>query len=255
MPIDWSRLEHAYGSAADVPQLFEQVGDPDMAEEGWDGLFSSLCHQGTVYPASFAALPVLADIATGRRPGDRQAALALAGGIVAGERHLHQPGHVRAHYPQALAELHRMAQHYLTEEPFEDVGSDYLYLLETLLAFEGVPVWSEDLHRGLHDVECPSCLQSLEIDLFHRPPGTYRRDPHATVRLVNMKGPTLTGVYPAAPPDLKPLASRLYRMAAEAGQPAAAEHLTFLFGRATCPDCGRDFSVAAQVEAFRESRS
>jgi hypothetical protein len=37
-------------------------------------------------------------------------------------------------------------------------------------------------------------------------------------------------------------------MAGDAGQTAAAEHLTYLFGRATCPDCHVDFSVAERIE-------
>lgn len=252
MSIDWSRLEHAYGSAADVPQLFEEVADPELADEAWVELWSCLCHQGTVYSASFAALPVLAEIATGRKPGDHWQAIALAGCIVVGERRLHKPGYARARYPDAIAELHRMAQHHLTKEPFEGDEEDYFYPLEALLAFEGVPVWSESLFPRLYDVECPSCSESLEIDFTEDHPGTRRRDPHGRL---NFKGPTLTGVRPVAPAELQPLASRLYRMAVQAGQSAAAEHLTCLFGHTTCPNCGEDFSLPEQIEAYRRNSS
>ena len=79
MTLDWSRLKHAYGSASDLPRLFEGIGDPEAADIAWEDLWASLCHEGTVYTASFAALPVLADIATGRKPGARGQALGLAG--------------------------------------------------------------------------------------------------------------------------------------------------------------------------------
>ncbi|MEU0564658.1 hypothetical protein ABZ297_04550 [Nonomuraea sp. NPDC005983] len=251
MSTDWSRLEHAYGVATDLPQLFEEVGDPELAPNAWHELWSSLCHQGTVYPASFAALPVLADIASSRMPGDQRAAISLAGRIVAEETQLHRPGYCRQRYPAEIDELHRIVQRHLTEEPFEGDEHDYLYPLEDLLAFEGVPVWSECLLPNLHDVICPSCSECLEIDLHHSPdPGTRRRDPHESVRKLNFKGPTVTGIRPAEPADLQPLASRLYRMAVKAGQAAAAEHLTYLFGRTTCPACTVDFSVAEQIESF-----
>ncbi|MFG3442256.1 hypothetical protein ACGF0J_33865 [Nonomuraea sp. NPDC047897] len=204
-----------------------------------------------MYPASFAALPVLADIASSRMPGDQRAAISLAGRIVAGETQLHQPGYCRKRYPAEIDELQRIVQRHLTEEAFEGDEHDYLYPLEDLLAFEGVPVWSECLLPNLHDVICPSCSEHLEIDLSHSStPGTRRRDPHESVRKLNFKGPTLTGIRPAKPADLQLLASRLHRMAVKAGQTAAAEHLTYLFGHTTCPACAADFSVPKQIEAF-----
>jgi hypothetical protein len=65
----WFSLQHAYGSAEDIPALLREItAEPatSSASEGpWFGLWSALCHQGDVYPASFAAVPhivqVLAD--------------------------------------------------------------------------------------------------------------------------------------------------------------------------------------------------
>jgi len=57
----WSELRHAYGEASDIPGLLSQLaGYPSEAsyqDEPWFTLWSSLCHQGDVYPASFAAVP------------------------------------------------------------------------------------------------------------------------------------------------------------------------------------------------------
>ncbi|MCR9247315.1 MAG: hypothetical protein NXI31_19975 [bacterium] len=58
----WSELRHAYGGAADTPDRLRQVlEDPlpkaDTNAEPWFSLWSSLCHQGDIYPASFAAVP------------------------------------------------------------------------------------------------------------------------------------------------------------------------------------------------------
>ena len=57
---DWTNLTHAYGSAANIPQLLRQLESlpsSDGNAEPWFPLWSALAHQGDVYPASFAAVP------------------------------------------------------------------------------------------------------------------------------------------------------------------------------------------------------
>jgi hypothetical protein len=74
--IDWSALTHAYGSAEDVPDLLRRLAAGDEAEDdaGEDefeaedesalsDLWSCICHQGSVYPATVPAVPFLAEIA------------------------------------------------------------------------------------------------------------------------------------------------------------------------------------------------
>lgn len=56
----WSELQHAYGSAADIPELLVQLQQLPNSEgdaEPWFTLWSALAHQGDVYSASFAAVP------------------------------------------------------------------------------------------------------------------------------------------------------------------------------------------------------
>ena len=56
----WSELEHAYGPAADIPKMLQQLRDLPTAAgdaEPWHSLWSALAHQGDVYSASFAAVP------------------------------------------------------------------------------------------------------------------------------------------------------------------------------------------------------
>ena len=59
----WAELTHAYGSAADIPPLLRQLREfpsaTDYRAEPYFSLWSALCHQGTVYPASYAAVPHL----------------------------------------------------------------------------------------------------------------------------------------------------------------------------------------------------
>lgn len=56
----WAELQHAYGPAADTPDLLRKLQSlPDSVGESepWFSLWSSLAHQGDVYSASFAAVP------------------------------------------------------------------------------------------------------------------------------------------------------------------------------------------------------
>jgi hypothetical protein len=65
----WNDLGHAYGSAGDIPELLRKLNasrgpKSGAQEEPWFTLWSSLCHQGDVYTASYAAVPHLVDMAT-----------------------------------------------------------------------------------------------------------------------------------------------------------------------------------------------
>ena len=57
----WATLTHAYGAADDIPALIRalsaQTGPAAVDSEPWNALWSSLCHQGDVFHASYAALP------------------------------------------------------------------------------------------------------------------------------------------------------------------------------------------------------
>ncbi|MFD5715879.1 HEAT repeat domain-containing protein [Streptomyces pharetrae] len=83
--IDWARLEHAYGTAEDVPELLRAMASrhADEREEALEELHSSLCHQGDVYSASAHAVPELARLAL-HGPGHRPELLWLLAAIADG---------------------------------------------------------------------------------------------------------------------------------------------------------------------------
>jgi hypothetical protein len=62
--VAWHELVHAYGSADDVPSLLHQLAAGVEAQQALNDLWGSICHQGSVYPASVAAAPFLAAIAS-----------------------------------------------------------------------------------------------------------------------------------------------------------------------------------------------
>jgi hypothetical protein len=55
--VDWSRLEHAYGSAEDVPGLLRDLAGGDR--EALSTLYGNIWHQGTIYEATGHAVPFL----------------------------------------------------------------------------------------------------------------------------------------------------------------------------------------------------
>lgn len=62
--VEWSALSHAYGDAGDVPGLLRQAASGrEAAGEALSELYGCLFHQGTVYPATAAAVPFLVELA------------------------------------------------------------------------------------------------------------------------------------------------------------------------------------------------
>ncbi len=64
--VPWQDLHHAYGTAQDTPiWLFALLSDQtEQREQAFDKLWASICHQGSVYEASCAAVPFLIEILT-----------------------------------------------------------------------------------------------------------------------------------------------------------------------------------------------
>ncbi|MET8700924.1 HEAT repeat domain-containing protein [Kitasatospora sp. NPDC004723] len=59
--LDWARMQHAYGTAEEVPGLLRELGSPE--EEEWSGalsrFYSAVHHQGDVYRCTAASVPFL----------------------------------------------------------------------------------------------------------------------------------------------------------------------------------------------------
>lgn len=60
--INWSELEHAYGTAEDVPQMLEDLINNNEKSFYWESIWSSLCHQETIYSATFVFIPQLVQV-------------------------------------------------------------------------------------------------------------------------------------------------------------------------------------------------
>jgi hypothetical protein len=73
--INWDGLGGAYGPAGDAAEILRGLASPDegVAGEALDQFFSSIWHQGTVYPVTAVAVPFIVDLAAGRAVHHRDA--------------------------------------------------------------------------------------------------------------------------------------------------------------------------------------
>ncbi|MFJ2785501.1 MULTISPECIES: hypothetical protein [unclassified Streptomyces] len=241
---DWQRLRHAYGCAEDIPALLARIA-PEPDSGLWNDLWSALCHQGSVYSASFAALPWLADMAENEDRGQAVNALGLAGAIMAGAGQPRGAGDVRTQHSAEIATLLASVNRHLRTATDR---TEYIDLLESMLGFEGVAGWSETLARGLgneeYEISCPGCETDLFVVLGELGFFCTSEDYALSDGIIETRPLRAT-----VPADLEGIGARLHRIALTDGRHEVAHVLTYVFGNATCPDCETDFSVADRVSA------
>lgn len=243
--IDWGALQGAYGDAAEAGQLLEALTDPAHGQD-WNDIWSHLCHQGTVYTASHAALPVLLAIA--RQPGrhDRDDPLLLAGAIVAGSA-TGDPG-LKAHGDVIQA----LRGH--VQQRLQDTGDDAVplsadghgergWLRQAWLGLSGEKAWSQHLDRlaeGEIVGECVACMADLYCTLDAEAPYVCHEDP------VSGTPSATRALLPGEPVGV---AEHWLLQQVRSDGDARAEHLLALaFGHSTCSACGHPFAVRECVQ-------
>lgn len=94
--IDWKSLTHAYGEASDVPKLIRALASDHAGkrEGALDALFSTIWHQGTVYPASASAVPFLIELVGVESQEDLPAILELLAHLATGSSYLDAHQHL-----------------------------------------------------------------------------------------------------------------------------------------------------------------
>lgn len=167
---DWASLRDAYGSAEQVAALLaaaEQAGTGDGS--AWDDLWGRLCHQGTVYSASYAALPALATMCLRHTAGGYSPALHLIAAVIASTDGPEDPASIRRRYAREIADLRPVAAANV-QHAADD--TDFIYGLEALMAVEDGGVWQRNLHylaNGELSLQCPSCDEDLLLDFDDSP--------------------------------------------------------------------------------------
>lgn len=246
--MDWSALKHAYGSAADVPALLASLS-PDPEASVWEQLWSRLCHQGTVYSASFAALPALIDIAEQWNPAERAQLIALAGCILGSEDVAHgRRDDLLGPVERVIPRLRQLCCESLAARGLPK--HDFIYLLQAARSLDGDRFWGQELDHlasGEFPGTCPSCGIDLylvigEYGLFTTAEEWIQRPASEPGRIQPRTGVHGTAIKPHIGP--LPEAGRWLRERAErAGQDEVADWIRYLFGTTVCPSCGRGFDV------------
>ncbi|AKJ05861.1 hypothetical protein ATI61_110390 [Archangium gephyra] len=248
---EWTRLQHAYGPAGDIPELLERFQEqPD--EEDWDELWSCLCHQYTTYSATYAALLHIADIARTRPSSEWGQFLSFAGTVIACTKEGDVPDAYRADVARAVESFRALAGEAVLNHPHEQ--PEFVMLLESLAALHGSRTLGLQLSR-LNDEEfqgvCPHCEAELFITV------------EAAAMTVTVEDPVFhpqakrTAVVPAsadAPPWTPSLlhhvnVASLRALAGHVGHPRVAEWLRYLEGRGSCPACGGSFELLSVIDA------
>ncbi|MHB1561679.1 MAG: HEAT repeat domain-containing protein, partial [Isosphaeraceae bacterium] len=94
--VNWSQLSHAYGPADDVPGLIRALasGDEDARDHAFQGLFSTIWHQGTVYEATVHAVPFLLELLAARGVAEKETIFGLLGSIADGNSYMEAHSHL-----------------------------------------------------------------------------------------------------------------------------------------------------------------
>jgi hypothetical protein len=210
----------------------------------WTDLWDELYHQHSGENAC-AALPELAELAVNGTPAVRRRAVELAGAVIANAEPY--TAKIRERYVIEISALLREVRFMLAEDCEDDDHEPdaFVYGLQSMLAFEETTAWSRKLDglvTGEFEIECPVCSTAMFLVLDEHGFFTCWED-YALGSVGKIP------LIPATPDQLTNLGGRLYYLAMAGRQQTIARQLTFLFGRATCPENSHEFTLADAVDA------
>ena len=157
----WKELSQAYGSAENIPGLLAQLRTAapkkDYRSEPWFSLWSSLCHQGDIYTASYAAVPHFVALGPERPISERTDFLLIVAKIEAmrhAKRAPRMPADLKRSYEDAVRAGVPLAMSCMERDWPED---DYRVVLGALAIFRGHIALGNMLLDFDGDCQCPNC--------------------------------------------------------------------------------------------------
>lgn len=276
----WKTLKHAYGSAESVPALIRAVAaeatprysdHPAQARSNptpWDEVYSSLCHQGSAYSATYAAFPHFVDISARGGTAMRAEVLVLAGTILLRNHPSDAPDDLSADFDKAIAEV-RDTSLTTVREATLDHPSTLAQLLQAFGALRfpsSTHVRSLDrLHEVNGEVEidwCPQCRKYILVQMGEVGPVAIPSDDRgrpilgSAVRAVADRSQypdriERGGVILQQGTDPRWLefetASVLAALAKERGGSTLSTRILDLDAIVSCPHCGADFILSDAI--------
>jgi len=240
----WRELRDAYGAAQDIPHALRELADRSSSGV-WEKLWSALCHQGTVYSATYASIPHVVAIAERQSLPDQVDYWSFVGAVAAATRASAAPPDLRGDYEAALDRSAPWIMRLLASQPKD--RSSVVYLLAAMAAVRGAGDLAS-LLEGIVDEEltgrCPACSVDVRIEPTGEGVRIAAEDSESWMEALEPPAgaPTLTDIKPETCPTWLP------QLAHASGHPDLARIIATLFGRARCPSCGDAFSLLEELQ-------
>ena len=244
---DWSNLSQAYGPAGDIPELLDRMVC-DAGDPVWHDLFSCLCHQGTVYSASFPALPVMLAFARTCPSSERTAPLDLAGAIWSSDDVKGNRDELASGLAQVIGDLESLSDEALASDAVPRL--DRIYLLQAACAFKGADAWGRLLDHmadGEFPAKCPEC--DAEFAAVVGKYGTFVSGFDWLEQAQANRQP----IEPADATRLDVIGTWMAHMAGATGDTELAFWIRCLFGSALCPECGAEIALETAIRRYCEN--
>lgn len=259
----WGKLDGPYGSAENVPVLLQQLMR-QYNQEVFDELFQEyLFHQNTIYTATYAAMPYLAQLACSTSDVEVRKELFLNCGIIEAS----SDGRDEAPFPASWAELAEdvgssvcteLYREYveaigklraLTKEVFAYTaqhsidGMEKRYILVADAAYRGSYITANMLLTFSNGDEYVAVCSACEEDVFIWPnenhAGILQAYEHDPVFHTGQESQLIVPAASFAEEEVRALAER----AAAIGEQTLAGQMHYLAGETTCPSCRERMSV------------
>jgi uncharacterized protein YbaR (Trm112 family) len=248
----WRSLKHAYGSAESIPRLIQQLR-ANPTGDLWSELWLCICHQYSVYTATYAAVPHILSIARSLPIGRRFEPLHLLGTITAYHEETALLDDYRADYLAMTSEAPDLCLDEIAARPKS--RESVIYLLSSLAGLSGYTGLARSFGGFACDefsIQCPVCETFLYIWPSNEGYRVYAEDPvtqpqAAYQTVINKNGPPVSWEIASTDVNEKNSSAWLASLAHSAGYPDLALLIHQLGGHSACPSCQTQFAVYDEI--------
>jgi hypothetical protein len=217
----------------------------------WGDLWGSICHQGTVYTATYAAVPHLVDMLQTASEAEELDFIVFLGTVAASLDRPPIPKHLEPEYTNALQVTAEIARGLILSRSWEK--GDYIYLLQAVAGLHGCQVPGqqlENLQNEQYETYCLNCNQFLVVsvreagfftsasDQFYKP----LSDEVEVKPRIAIDEPWDGTI------DCADNFRWLYGISCVTGHTDVAFWLRCLYGETTCPICNGTFNLMESIE-------